>query len=152
MSHCLLLSFFNLPYAIYYVRAWRRVAVLGLVYLSVSLGPQSYLLLPCHFLKSFIPSGTQFRKTAIEILHKGCALSKGTGSMGSWIQCVRLANVTIRAAFVTCRLWHRFVAQSPYQPLGTETSFRDKENETWRWLLTSIHCRGETEVRRPHSN
>jgi hypothetical protein len=92
MTHCLLLSFFNLPDAIYYVWAWRRVAILGVVYLSVSLGPQSYLLLPCHFLKSFIPSGTQFCKAAIEILHNGCAPFKGVGSLGSWISCVLLAD------------------------------------------------------------
>ena len=152
MTRCLLLSFFNLPDAIYYVRPWRRGAILGLVYLSVSLGPQSYLLLPCHFLKSFIPSSTQFCKTAIEILHNGCAPFKGTGSI------VHEFHVSV------WRMWQfarpssparsdiRSVAQSACQPLGTETFFPDKENETWKWLLTSIHCREETGVHRRHSN
>jgi hypothetical protein len=125
MTHCLLLSFFNLPGAIYYMKVWRRVASLGLVNLAMSLGPQRYLLLPCHFLKSFIRPGTQFSNTAIEIPHNGCAPFKGTGGLGSWIPCVRLAILTILAAFITCWLWQQIVTQSACQPLVTEPSFPD---------------------------
>jgi hypothetical protein len=138
MTYCLLLSFFNLPDAIYYVRAWRRVAIAG-ARLSFSVTRAAKLSAPpLPVPHIFNLSGTQFCKTAIEILHNGCVPFKGTGSMGSWIPRVRLANFTIRATFVTCWLWHQIYGPITPPATGYQDLFPWQIGRNLK-LITDLH-------------